>query len=97
MSRKKVLNDVKVLDQKLENADNTEERQKIIAREIFLTRSGPLPDPEYFHRYEKVLPGSALNKIMAFSNMIKSMSFITIICDKIRAFLRLYNLNIAKI
>lgn len=81
----------------MENANNTEERQKIIAREIFLTKSGPLPDPEDFHRYEEVLPGSAVNKNMAFSNMIKSMSFITFICDKIHAFLRLYNLNIAKI
>ena len=97
MSRKKVSNDVKVLDQKLENANNTEERQKIIAREIFLTKSGPIPDPEDFNRYEEVLPGSAINKIMTFSNMIKSMSFITIMCDKIHALLRLYNLNIAKI
>ncbi|AVQ34452.1 DUF2335 domain-containing protein [Staphylococcus muscae] len=63
MASKKVSNEVKVLEQKLENANNSEERQKIIAREIFLTKSGPLPDPKDFSKYEEVLPGSA-NRII---------------------------------
>ncbi|UXR70051.1 DUF2335 domain-containing protein [Staphylococcus sp. IVB6246] len=63
MASKKVSNEVKVLEQKLENANNSEERQKIIAREIFLTKSGLLPDPKDFSKYEEVLPGSA-NRII---------------------------------
>ena len=56
-------NDAEVLERKLENANNSDERREIIAREISLTKSGPLPDPEDFKKYEEVLPGSA-NRIM---------------------------------
>lgn len=55
--------DIEVLEKKLENANDSEERREIIAREISLTKSGPLPEPDDFKKYEDVLPGSA-NRIM---------------------------------
>lgn len=60
---KNQFDDVEVLERKLENANDSTERREIIAREISLTKSGPLPDPEDFKKYEEVLPGSA-NRIM---------------------------------
>ncbi|PTI88169.1 DUF2335 domain-containing protein [Staphylococcus simulans] len=63
MDNTNVPEDVEVIDEKLENATDTEERRQIIAREISYTKSGPLPDPKDFKEYEKVLPGSA-NRIM---------------------------------
>ena len=46
-------NDAEVLERKLENANNSDERREIIAREISLTKSGPLPDPEDFKNMKK--------------------------------------------
>lgn len=63
MDKKKSPDDIEILEQKLENANDTEERREIIAQEVSLTKSGPLPDPEDFKKYEEVLPGSA-NRIM---------------------------------
>lgn len=60
---KNQFDDVEVLEKKLENANDSDERREIIAREFSLTKSGPLPDPEDFKKYEEVLPGSA-NRIM---------------------------------
>ena len=42
-----------MLERKLENANNSDERREIIAREISLTKSGPLPDPEDFKNMKK--------------------------------------------
>ncbi|MCG7341738.1 DUF2335 domain-containing protein [Staphylococcus auricularis] len=63
MNNNKTPDDVDVIDKKLEETNDPTERKQIIEREISLTKSGPLPDPDDFEKYENVLPGSA-NRIM---------------------------------
>ena len=52
--------DIEVLEKKLHETDDPEEMREIVVQEmISRTKSGPLPDPEDFKKYEEVLPGSA--------------------------------------
>ncbi|WP_278925353.1 DUF2335 domain-containing protein [Staphylococcus auricularis] len=51
--------DINVINKKIEESDNPDLIRDIIASEVSLTKSGPLPDPKDFEEYEEVLPGSA--------------------------------------